>query len=181
MNHFMIDIETMGTLPGSVILSIAAAHFSPTTGEIYNSIHVRPDPHDQERQGYRKDFDTIKWWMGQSQEAKTALFCERPIPFYDALYEVKNFFDRTPLQDGGERVWCRGPDFDAAHLNFAYQQQNIPLPWNFWESRCHRTFLETAGIDHKQFTATVAHDALEDVKMQIASFVAANNKIGTFL
>ena len=74
--HVMIDLETLGTLPGSVILSIGAVVFDPSKpisecieGQFYCVVNTE----DSLRHGLKLNQATLDWWERQSQEAREVL------------------------------------------------------------------------------------------------------------
>src|ERR1700721_3055421 len=72
MNHVMADIETLGTRPGSVILSIGAVAFDHRQG-LGPEFHVKINQQSSERAGLTVDKGTLAWWMRQSPEARALL------------------------------------------------------------------------------------------------------------
>jgi hypothetical protein len=110
MTDMMVDIETLGIKPGSVITSIGAVMFSPTTYEIGNIFHERISVADALMNGFDIDVNTIKWWRQQSKGAQEEL---RGTDFIgNVLSRFRTFiYDNEP-----ERVWARSPSFDINHL-----------------------------------------------------------------
>ena len=76
MNHCMIDLETLGTQPGSIILSIGAVLFDPTKapheclGEEFYYVIGKPTCLAA---GLTFSQDTLDWWKKQSPEARKVL------------------------------------------------------------------------------------------------------------
>src|SRR4051812_37876973 len=71
--HIMVDLETMGTAPGSAIVSLGAVAFDPVAGtlgeEFYRVVSLR----SCQRAGLSLDPDTIVWWLQQSEAARAQL------------------------------------------------------------------------------------------------------------
>ena len=78
----MLDIEALGSKPGSVILSIGAVKFAG--GKILHEFYRRIDPQSCIDAGLKIDVDTVMWWMKQSKEARDALGTGT-MPLTDAL------------------------------------------------------------------------------------------------
>jgi hypothetical protein len=164
MNDVMIDIETLGTTPDSVILSIAAVRFDRETGEIGSHFYERIDC----LQAGRVTCDeTYAWWLKQSNE----LFDEATsgkTPLKNALVFLKGFFQE------GQVVWSQGIDFDFAILDQAFRQHDIKPPWKYNAKRDTRTVYEICDFDPRFIERQGdKHNALEDCHHQIKCVVAA--------
>ena len=63
MNNVMLDLETLGTSPGCIILSIGAVFFDKNGlgQEFYQTIDVQSSIDA----GLTMSGGTFKWWMGQ--------------------------------------------------------------------------------------------------------------------
>ena len=102
MKNVMIDIETLGTRPGSIILSIGACAFDPadisSVGsdaryEFYENI----DPEDCKSLGLTSDPSTVAWWAKQGPEAVAMLQTDR-----QQLIDVLNRFRSWWSNVGGK-------------------------------------------------------------------------------
>ena len=75
--HAMIDIETLGTEPDSVILSVGAVKFDPFT---FTDPHAktlwRPSADEQMTADRSVLEDTLKWWSKQPQHIQDEAFSE---------------------------------------------------------------------------------------------------------
>jgi exodeoxyribonuclease VIII len=169
----MVDIEALAKHNDAIILTIGAQMFDPSvkgwetrkqrhihTGDEYDSyINVRVDVDEQERLGRRIDQDTVDWWAKQTPEAQHDAFAEEDrASLRDALLALKL------LADSCKRVWSKGPLYDFAILEHAFEQTKIPVPWKFWNVRDARTvFSLTPQIANR----TNGHLAIEDCRNQI--------------
>lgn len=77
----MIDIETIGTVAGCVILSVGYLEFNPKGNDDFFSLvgtkrsHIyQLDREEQVALGYQEDPDTLDWWSKQSEEARARAF-----------------------------------------------------------------------------------------------------------
>lgn len=168
MRHVMIDLETLGTQPGSVILSIGAVLFDPSkTGneclgkELYSVISRE----SCEAAKLEVSQDTLDWWEEQSPEARAVLAQSsdeaRSVALGIALKELADFIP------AGAKVWSNGANFDQPLLDVAYNRCGIALPWKYWNSRCYRTIVALHPNEKAIRPPTVcAHNALEDAKWQ---------------
>lgn len=71
-NRIMVDLETLGTAPGSVILSIGAVRFDVEEG-LLDEFYVNIDVESSQRLGLTIDGATVMWWMKQSDAARAKL------------------------------------------------------------------------------------------------------------
>lgn len=169
LNHVMVDIESLGSDPGSVILSIGACRFDPETDHIheetfYTNLRIQP----QLEAGLTVNGDTIRWWFSQKPEAIKALL-ESPVHYpKTALNNFNEWFRK-----GGTFAWSHGSDFDLVLMKCLYKAFDFEKPvWAYRNARDTRTLFSTvpgyydstrSALD--QFgmpTTRVAHNALDD-------------------
>lgn len=161
----MIDIETLGLKPGSVILSVGAVKFDKrkTKETFYRAIDVL----DSLLLGLTVDPDTIKWWSQQSDQAKGAL---RPTHSVKAVLSDLGTF----LKGSGE-IWAKGPDFDLVLLEAAYSKLGTKIPWSFRDARDVRTVLSLAPSTVK--ATGVKHTALDDAVYQAKQVIQSLRRL----
>lgn len=161
-NAIMLDHETLGTTADSVIMSIGAVKFNLETGEIepegfYASVSIDSNL----ERGRRIQEDTLIWWMRQGPEAQ-GVFHEEKLALAPAL---EQFSDWVGTRDF--TVWSNGADFDIPMLAHAYKQHQMETPWEFWNTRCFRTYKNLPGAKAiKVPFAGVKHNALADAYHQ---------------
>lgn len=166
MKDVMIDCETLGTTADAVILSIGAVKFDLETGTMDDAGYYASISIDSNFElGRRASESTITWWLGQSSEAQ-AVFHEPKQTLDDALRGLIDWLDHDK-----RRVWSNGASFDIPMLEHAFTQLGLTIPWQFWNSRCVRTYksLPAAGSVPGY---TNDHNALRDAVNQ-AKFVQA--------
>lgn len=171
MRDLMIDIETLGNRPGSVILSIGAVAFDAETGEIGEEFYDAIDPSSAAAAGLTTDISTMMWWMKQSQEAQDAAFSGKTA-IELALAKLAFY----ALRVGATRVWAKPPSFDLVLLEAAFRACNLDVPWHFRTHRDCRTIFDLAGISPPSLGT--AHNALDDAKSQALGVIAAYAKLG---
>ena len=154
----MIDIETVGTGPDACILTIAAQTFDPNAlGYLPQDYYARVDIDSQPNR--EVDDATVEWWATQPQEAQDEAFGEEGrIPLKQALEELSKLCFHCNL------TWANGTTFDMVILENAYKQEQLPLPWRFWNVRDARTVYSLSPDLPKP---KASHHALEDCKRQI--------------
>ena len=119
----MLDLETVGTAPGSGIIAIGAVAFAAGMPE-NEWLQLRMPPISRaacRRAGLTEDADTLTWWMSQAAEAKsvfdTATNDESHCwGLYSALITFKESFCPQDIC-----VWGNGADFDNVLLQCAYK------------------------------------------------------------
>lgn len=162
MSHIMLDLETLGTRPGSVILSIGAVAFDHRTG-LGAEFHVKINQRSSERAGLTVDKGTLGWWMRQSPEARALLDETRNggEPLDSALDQFAAFV----RQFKDVRIWGCGSSFDGVLLSAAYATIGRTQPWRYVNDRCYRT-LKALVPSIAMERDGVHHSALDDAKSQ---------------
>jgi len=161
MNNIMIDLETLGTAPGSAILSVGAVEFSDTeTGTEFYCVVDLPSCTEV---GLNIDPRTVQWWMDQSDMAR-AVFREKGEPLAKVLGLLAGFFNWE-----GKHVWANGASFDLPILSAAYDAAKIPTPWAYYNERCYRTLknlVPRVAYNARKIEPATAHHALDDARAQ---------------
>lgn len=62
MNHFMLDIETLGTNNNALVVSISAVQFDMSSNEIGDKFEIGLNKEQQLEKGAIIDQSTIDWW-----------------------------------------------------------------------------------------------------------------------
>lgn len=162
MNHVMADIETLGTRPGSVILSIGAVAFDHRHG-LGPEFHVKINQRSSERAGLTVDKATLGWWMRQSPEARTLL--EETRNGGETLEAALDQFHAFIRQFKDVRIWGCGSSFDGVLISAAYAAIGRMQPWRYVNDRCYRT-LKALVPSIAMEREGVHHSALDDAKSQ---------------
>jgi hypothetical protein len=164
--HIMLDIETLGTRPGAVILSAALVRFRD---EAHTSLVF--DQNEQFALGMEQDASTLAWWQQQGPEAQAAATAN-PIPIAPALQHISDWL-AWAAQGGDFLLWCHGATFDCPLLEELYRRANTLCPWKFWQVRDTRTLYDLAAIDVKAYAVPPPHVALNDALAQTRAANAA--------
>lgn len=159
----MLDLETLGKKPGSIILSIGAVKFGD--GQITSEFYTRIDPESCERLGLFMDVSTVIWWLGQSDEARREI-----IQPGEAVVAVLSRF-ATWLLDPEAEVWANAPTFDCMLLAEAYDKAQMPRPWKHHRERCYRTARALLPRLEMGRDGT-HHNALDDARFQARYLMA---------
>lgn len=167
--HIMLDLETLGTQPGSIVTAIGAVHFGG--GQIHRTFYTTMDARDAARCGLQIDADTVLWWLKQGDQARLEI-TQAAKPLGTALQEFLDWLMHPapaglPLRDylDSLRLWGNGATFDPPLLEAALRATGRPCPWNHRQVCCYRT---VAGLDtsEKKPAPAIAHHALHDATAQ---------------
>lgn len=162
MTHVMVDLETLGVVPGCMIVSIGAVVFDPIAGELgegfYRAIDLKT------RYGLHENPDTMAWWASPEREEARKVFTDPAAQRLD--YELEAF-NRYLTNWGGKDtvVWGNGADFDNSILAAAYYATMIKPGWKPYNGRCYRTIKNLAPSIVMKRVGT-HHNALDDAKSQ---------------
>jgi hypothetical protein len=159
----MVDLETLGTVPGCAILSIGAVEFDRfgvRLAEYYSEISTNSC---QER-FLTVSEATRQWWMQQDEEARGVVErCAVGGEDIKTVLETFAFFIKGFGDD--VCVWGNGSDFDNALLAVAYEVCGMKLPWSFTNNRCYRT-LKNLFPDITLVRQGTYHNSLHDARTQ---------------
>lgn len=173
MKHVMVDLETMGTVPGCPIMSIGAVAFDPVKGTLGSQFYDVVDLQSCMNAGLRLDASTILWWMKQSDEARAALTDREGAALPIALSRFAEWFSKS----GGQFFWSHGASFDEPILQVAARVAKVTMPWKFWDVRDTRTLFDLAGVTVGRGKGT-HHNALDDAQAQALTAIEAYAKLG---
>lgn len=172
--RYLIDLETLGTRPGSIILSIGAVKFD--RHKVYDEFHICIDPKDCEARGLKADIDTMMWWLKQSEEARNAFLNAPRVPLLRALQRFS--FWATTQPDGSAvsdydsiEVWGNGANFDNVLIKSAYDAVGIHYFGKHYNDRCYRTF-KAIHPDIKMQRTGTHHNALDDARSQAEHLIS---------
>jgi len=166
VSDVMVDIETLSTRVNAVVLSIGAVAFDPYSDHIGDSFSVQLDPQEQMEKGRHVDVNTIKWWMGQSEEAKKESFSGSNK--VEAVLCVFRDFITSLGSHSTLRLWSNGPSFDEAILRSLYADYRVEWPVRYNGGRDCRTLFEIAYPDGPVplVRGDVVHSAIDDAMWQ---------------
>jgi len=179
VTDIMLDLETLGVSPGSVVLSMGAVAYDPrapwdsdTGQELARTYRFmrKISLEDCCAQGLVIEPGSIRFWMSQSDEAREEAFSGKML-LKNALLDFSDWFGRLP-SDGPVKVWAHGAPFDPALLKAAYKAVGLEEPWEFRELRDTRTVFDLAGITYKGTRHHVIEDCLDQCRKVCEGFAA---------
>ena len=169
----MLDLETLGTRPDCVILTLGAVKFDPySLGDPGPGLYLRPDADEQIARGREVQEDTLQWWMRQAEDVREEALGEGDRVSIDTMYKELNRF-----LVGVDCIWAQGPVFDIAIRENLYRQYGWPTPWQFWQIRDSRTLFAVHG-DPRVKGKVGLHNALEDCVSQATAVQQVYNRLG---
>lgn len=176
----MVDLETLGTVPGCSILSIGAVEVDLVKMRLGAEFYVVVGRQSCEAAYLREEPGTLKWWTDKSPEAKVVLdHASDPDmhkPLKDALLHFNSYLlSVTNYRD--MRLLGNGADFDNPILRVAYDAAGVEFMnakpgAGFFGGRCYRTLKGLDELFGPRFAAPklarqgAHHHALDDAKSQ---------------
>lgn len=178
LNHIMVDLETLGTVPGCIGLSIGAVEFFPSEGRLGREFYTAIDHESSTAAFLREEQSTRDWWERQHPDARKVLEHAHSgkAPKLAAAMEAFNSF---LLGMGGMRsirLYGNGADFDNPILRVMWDAAGVD-PFRskagFFGGRCYRTLKSLDELFGPAFAAHkisrgdgTHHHALDDAKAQ---------------
>lgn len=153
----MLDLETLGQKPGSVIVAIGAVKFG--RGQILDSFYEIVDPQSCVAHGLRMDASTVLWWLKQSDAARAAI-TQPGRELKEVLWRFTAWVDVIDAD-----MWGNGASFDNVLLGSAYDHAQMTRPWSYYNDRCYRT-VKNLHPDVKMVRSGTYHHALDDARCQ---------------
>lgn len=172
--HLMLDLETFGTKPGSIISSIGACVFDPFGSGSGKTFYANIDIGSCLLAGLTIDPNTALWWSKQTKEAQDSLLIN-PQPLATVAQLFRDFWFENKCVE----VWAQGSNFDPGLWEEASARVGIRAPWQFYNTRDTRTVYKTFKFDAKSVTRNgTYHNALDDAIHQVKCVQMAINKNG---
>ena len=159
INHFTVDIETLGLNPDAIVLSIGAVRWTlkgGIIGKFHEALHLGA------QKGRTLTPETIQFWIDQ--------------PRNFGLDNTHRYLPSTSLQHLREficlywtskksTIWAQGPQFDITILEHMYKEQELPIPWEYNSVRDVRTLWKLFPYKSDVPNAH-KHNALEDARTE---------------
>ena len=160
--HAMIDIETLGTKPNAVILSVGAIKFDHfSSSETFDGKHWRLYVDAQTEKDREVNEDTLAWWAKQDPAIQEDAFGESGRT--DCVQFMKEL---NAWLTGCESVWCQGPQFDMVILEDFFDTFEHHKNWFYWQVSDCRTLFKLMPKDPRKDIQEDLHNALEDSRWQ---------------
>lgn len=163
----MIDIETLGTLPESVVVSIGAVIFDLRGQALGPTFYAVLDQEQQFACGRTQEEATLRWWKKQTEEAQSVL-SKQGTDVRTALELFSKFLSQYKLN-----VWANCVVFDICTLENLYRSFGVKIPWRFNQVRDFKTYVKMTGDGYGKHNDKVSHNALDDAIMQAKFLIGA--------
>jgi len=163
----MVDIETLGTAPGSVIVQLGAVYFN-WEGEMESSMFSRNVSIQSCLDvGLKVDESTLRFWYKETPNWLNNVQAIRT-----ALQGLKTFAEKA------ESIWSHAT-FDIPMINTAARMSGIEDPIKYWKCRDIRTLTMLTGWKKPKDAPkdVKSHDATEDCMYQVGYCVQCYNKL----
>lgn len=172
LKHVMIDTETLGLTPGSVVRTVSLVEFEPMTGKTGRRQTWTINLQDSIKAGFGIEAGSLKWWMMKSEEARKA-FVATPEEETSLVSFVGEFVEWFKQYNGKVVLWNLQVDFDTALISpyLAYYYMHImrndsyELPWNRKLRVDVRPFMEIYRALHTDIKTP--HTSIDDCMIQI--------------
>lgn len=164
MNELMIDFETLGTGPNTIVISVGAYFFDLDTGKLGPSFYMAFDIEDQMKKGRTFTPETLKWWMSQSGAAKK-VFHEEAKPTKVVLETFVKWCKANAMKSK-LKPWGNGAHFDISIMESLLSDFELECPWLFYNVMDVRTLRRFLANNAKVEKKGTNHNALDDAKSQ---------------
>ena len=175
--HLVVDLETMNTDNDAIILQIGGALFGTKPFEVIGEFNVAVSGADCLAHGMTLSWDTLRFWFDQRHDlAENVLFNTTAVPLRMALELFSSWYKAMNDRYHISELWSRGPAFDIAILQDAYQRLGMATPWGYRVPSCERTLYRRAehhGWEQPPRTDNQVHDALADARHQAKCVASA--------
>lgn len=173
--HIMIDIETLGLRPDSVVVSIGACRFWPVDEQgnpvVTDPAHFILSTEFQVQKGRYVDPETMLWWSKQDPAASSVVneAVRKQDPYYMSLTAFDTYLlDQCDGEAARLRIWADGAGFDPVILQSLYATNSHgEAPWPWWSTRCYRTLrAHVPAAKLGEDKPTIPHHAMNDAIAQ---------------
>ena len=164
--HLMIDLETMGNVKNSAIVSIGAVEFNIENGDIGEEFYAVVNLQSCLDKGMVVNGDTIYWWLNQDKKSINEISKEN-FNIDLVLESFTRFFDNLNYQN--LQIWSNGKYFDLPILENAFNLCGLKKPWKYSNERDVRTLLSLyPDVKNLEYCPNVIkHHPIDDCKHQI--------------
>lgn len=176
-NNVMLDLETLGVTPGSIVLSIGAVEFNESN--LGNTFHMGIFVESSVLAGMTVDASTAMWWISQTMPAQQAIL--NITADAATLPSVLGRFSVAFPDWKTKKIWANGAAFDFPILSAAYKAVGMIVPWRYSNEMDMRTIKGCVGKqrwDALKEPPTIAHDGLADAISQARSLQKVLRDIG---
>lgn len=178
MIDLMLDVETLGNIPGCVVtqVTIVPFHLKGTPlGEEVKVFDQRLHIGNQMADGLEVNAETLNWWMQQDADVRRYVMAG-DLGSEDFCFALTNYVGEIEISHKEYRIWSTSAKVDFGCIPFLFRLNEIPYCINHRSERCARTFIEMVKTQHPQMKlpkGLTTHNALDDCRRQIADLQCA--------
>jgi hypothetical protein len=170
MSDVSIDIESLGTEPGAVILSIGAVVVDIAAGTVSNLFSRNITVMSSLMAGLTTDPETIAWWADPARDNARGYLSGNQVSLTFALTGLTAWLENNDMT----HIWAKPPKSDIGLLEAAYRACKLPIPWTHRQPLCVRSAIRWSGLDEKTIAFSgVEHVATDDAIHQAKILIAA--------
>lgn len=166
--NYMVDLETLGITPGSIILSVGVAPFNTYMHRIkeFPSFYQTVSIESCKQEGFLpEDKSTLEWWNKQKPEVKEEAF-SGTLPIRTVLLNLTEYLAHNNPNIEANIMWGNAASFDLKLLEAAYYICQLQVPWKFYNERCFRTLKNLFPYVKPVDSVGPKHNALADASNQ---------------
>ena len=173
MTHVMIDTETLGLTPGSVVRTVSLVEFVPETGVTGRQKTWIINLQDSIKSRFRIEAGSLKWWLSRSETARRA-FIASPEEEVSLNTFVSEFIEWFRPYAGDVTLWGLQVDFDTSMLRpylahyhlYIFRHDAYDVPWNRRRLMEVHPFMDAYLASHPEAPET-GHTSTGDCLRQI--------------
>lgn len=178
MVDLMLDVESLGNIPGCVLCQYTLVPFN-INGKIYDggisSYDILLHIGQQIAEGYDVDTDTLAWWMTNPIEVRRRVF-SGDVSIGAFCIDLTHHLSDIVKEHKEYRIWSTSAKVDFGISPVLFKRSNISYPVNHRSERCARTYLEMTKLKYPKMKlpkGVTTHDAVDDCWRQIADLQCA--------
>ena len=187
----VVDIETLGSVNNSVILSVGMVACDSTKDYTFkelveNGYYAKLDVKTQVEAGRKIHKDTLDWWASQdkgngSHAGKVLRPSDKDMHFKNLREDMIRWLTRQGVDITKAKYYSRGSHFDFGILHDLFRItegcEDTDLPWRFWNLHDSKTVILTLldvshqlGVEPEGF---IHHDCLHDAAREYLAMETA--------
>jgi hypothetical protein len=139
----ILHVDTLGLCTNAVIIGVGACFFELDSRDLEPSWYSSVDAASNGRYGRIVETQSLDWW--RESDRYNDPYVGNLLPLPDALHGLTDFLKgETDFRD--IRVWLWKWSIEGAILHSAYEQCEMPTPWDYFQCFEGRTLLQVAGL-----------------------------------
>jgi len=182
----VLDIETLGSVNNSVILSVGMVACDSTKDYTFkelieNGYYAKLDVKAQVDAGRKIHKDTLDWWVTQDAALKRLKPLKTDLHWKNLREDMIRWLTKQGVDITKAKYYSRGSHFDFGILHDLFRItegcSDTDLPWRFWNLHDSKTVILTLldvshqlGVEPEGF---IHHDCLHDAAREYLAMETA--------